>query len=371
MKFLDGVKIPTTQFVRAINGADYLPWATAVALAGRPQQRVVTFEGRPLLAFFGGGIVGIEQEGQQVFLPVLAPNGAPVPADRISPRDVGDALMRCRAKAVALVNGVGLSLYAGFGGDALGFLKALGVKPDSDLSAAPSLQRDKGGKGAEYVPWAAALAAARITDPDFRWAVEWSEATDWSTGEIRRLPVMSAAGGYMVAVTVIYKGAAHTEWLPVMGVAAVKTARGERKMDHQPLAQPTVFDWNKAVMRCLAKAIAVASGYGLDAYSGEDLEALEEARTRIPQRQAKPAEAETEAAPSETESANDEAASADLVSALEAALPADAAKRQRLLAATAARGWVPKAPESVAELVAMSREAAQRILDALIAKAAA
>ncbi|RME56525.1 DUF1071 domain-containing protein [Candidatus Parcubacteria bacterium] len=191
-------------------------------------------------------------------------------------RDIGDSINRCRAKAVAMVNGVGLSLYAGYGDNVVGFIKALGVKPDTeDLSSVQPLLSQKGGRYAKpYLSWAAALAAMRITDPDSYWELEYSEFTDPETGEIVKAPVFRAGSGWMVGVTIHWRGISHTEWLPVMGVREVMTKNGPKKLDHQPITDPNINEWNTAVMRCLAKGIAIATGYGISVYAKEDIESL-------------------------------------------------------------------------------------------------
>ena len=77
--------------------------------------------------------------------------------------------------------------------------------------------------------------------------------------------------GWMVSVRVVYKGDEHTEWLPIM--TSFEPAQGDKE-GFQAMLEPTVADWNRAVMRCLAKAIAVASGYGLSIYADEVVSAL-------------------------------------------------------------------------------------------------
>jgi len=397
MKFIEGIKINAYNFTENINGATYLSWAAALALAGRPQQEVVLFGGRPFLPLFGGALVAVDspsgENRQRTWLPILGGNNAPIPLSAISPRDVNDAIMRCRAKAVAMVNGVGLSIYAGFDGDALGFIKALGVKPDSDLTQANPLTEEKGGGGAKYVPWAAALAAARITDQNFFWEVLEFDAINPETGEVSRLPACRVAGGWMVSVRVFYKGREHVEWLPVMGVAEVRTRNGVRKLDHQPLAEPTVFEWNRSVMRCLAKAIAVATGYGLGVYAGEDLAAIKAAQEASQRKPVKPAAdgaapAETAQAPAEaaqqadgsdaapeaetgTDAVTSENGSTELLAALRkemGAMPPQT--RERVLRGVLMRGWVSTQPASIEALVTNHPDAARKLLDALRAKRA-
>jgi hypothetical protein len=275
MDFVQGIKVQFKSLVTEANGQSYIPWAAALAVAGRPQQTVALFRGKPAMSLLGGAVVAVDQGGQRTWLPILDARNNTVPADQLTSRDVGDTLNRARAKAIAMVSGVGLGLYAGFE-DAAAFLRALNVRPDSDLTEVEPLVKKKGGKsGAGYVSWAAALAAARITDPTFQWEVIEYEFTDASTGEIVHRPYVPIGQTYMVGVKAVYQGLEHVEMLPVMGVVETEVRGEKKKRDHQPLTNPTAHDWNRAVMRCLAKAIAVVSGYGLNVYAKSDLDALE------------------------------------------------------------------------------------------------
>jgi len=60
MDFLEGIKIPTADFIEKVNGAAYISWAAALGLAGRPQQEVALFSGRPFLPLFGGAVVAVD-----------------------------------------------------------------------------------------------------------------------------------------------------------------------------------------------------------------------------------------------------------------------------------------------------------------------
>lgn len=279
IQFLKGVKASVKGLVYDVQGSQYLPWASAVALAGRPKLDVVTFGGLPYLPFFGGAAVAVEAEGdggvQRVWLPVLSQSKLPVSIEKLDARDINDSLSRAKAKAIALTYGVGLSLYAGYGEDVLAFLKGISVTPDSDLATVePAVSQKPGKSASSYVDWCTAYAAAKITDPTFRFDVRMFENIDPETGEVRLIPAKAVNGGWMVAVDLTYKGQSATEWLPIMGFQEVQTKNGPKKMDHQPLANPSVFDWNKAVMRCLTRGIACLTGYGLSVYAGEDVMSL-------------------------------------------------------------------------------------------------
>jgi hypothetical protein len=100
-----------------------------------------------------------------------------------------------------------------------------------------------------YLSWAWAWAEVLKIDPAARWtAHEWNST-----------PVMYLKNGTaMVKVSVEIKGDIKTCVLPVM--------------DHRNRAvvDPDAFQANTAIMRCLAKAIAMF-GLGLYIYAGEDL----------------------------------------------------------------------------------------------------
>lgn len=283
--FKEGVKTPLKGLVEekpAPKGSgkatlSYLSWATAVALADRPSLVTVMDKGLPYRNLFGGVYVSVACEGLEIPLPVLDNKNQPVSESRMNVRDLNDTISRCRAKAIAFQTGVGLALYAGYGDDTVGFIKACGVVPDADLSKVQPLEKDKSKKGFDgYVPWPAAWMAAKLTDPDATFRVceytntlyGFNPETGEAIPEQMVMPALSVAGGWMVGVEITYKGVTHTELLPIMGTVEVNG----KKRNHVPLDNPTVFDWNTAVMRCLAKGIAVVSGYGLSVYAGEDVE---------------------------------------------------------------------------------------------------
>lgn len=271
MGFFENVSVNTSPETKG-DGLAYLPWAHALALAGRPEHTLVMYGDKPYMEVFGGGVVVVQIGSQLTWLPVLDKQNRPISVGHITSRDISDTYQRCRTKGIATTLGIGMSLYAGFGGDGQKFVAELGLTPDSDLAVAKAITRKKG--DTEYLDWASALAAARITDPAFHWSVVMHRSVvDMSTGEVVDvdLPYLKVGNTFMVAVEVSYKGRRHTEWLPIMGVLPVKTRYGVKRLDHQPLVTPNAFDWHRSVKRCLAKAISVASGYGLAVYAGEDL----------------------------------------------------------------------------------------------------
>lgn len=103
-----------------------------------------------------------------------------------------------------------------------------------------------------YLSWAWAWTTALQADPTATWEVKLFQETG-ST-----VPYLSINGTAMVFVTATMFGKAMTCQLPVM--------------DHRNKAilNPDAFAVNTAIMRCLAKSLAL-HGLGLYIYSGEDL----------------------------------------------------------------------------------------------------
>ena len=106
-----------------------------------------------------------------------------------------------------------------------------------------------------YLSWAWAWAEVLKVDPGARWtAHEWDNS-----------PVMVLRNGTaMVKVSVEIKGDIKTCILPVMDNR------------NKAIVDPDAFAVNTAIMRCLAKAIAM-HGLGLYIYAGEDLPESEKA----------------------------------------------------------------------------------------------
>ena len=106
-----------------------------------------------------------------------------------------------------------------------------------------------------YLSWAWAWAEVLKVDPGARWtAHEWDNS-----------PVMYLRNGTaMVKVSVEIKGDIKTCILPVMDNR------------NRAIVDPDAFAVNTAIMRCLAKAIAM-HGLGLYIYAGEDLPEAEKA----------------------------------------------------------------------------------------------
>jgi hypothetical protein len=106
-----------------------------------------------------------------------------------------------------------------------------------------------------YLSWAWAWAEVLKVDPGARWT-----AHEWDNN-----PVMYLRNGTaMVKVSVEIKGDIKTCILPVMDNR------------NRAIVDPDAFAVNTAIMRCLAKAIAM-HGLGLYIYAGEDLPEAEKA----------------------------------------------------------------------------------------------
>jgi hypothetical protein len=106
-----------------------------------------------------------------------------------------------------------------------------------------------------YLSWAWAWAEVLKIDPSARWT-----AHEWADRPAMYLPDGSA----MVKVSVEIKGDIKTCVLPVMDNR------------NKAIQNPDAFAVNTAIMRCLAKAIAM-HGLGLYIYAGEDLPEAEKA----------------------------------------------------------------------------------------------
>lgn len=102
----------------------------------------------------------------------------------------------------------------------------------------------------------------------------------------KQLPYVFDEGtGYMVFTDVTINDLTHTMWLPVMD-SANKTMKStsytyNTKFKKDILVEAaTMFDVNKAIMRCLVKNLAMF-GLGLYIYSGEDLPEIETEKISI------------------------------------------------------------------------------------------
>ena len=129
--------------------------------------------------------------------------------------------------------------------------------------------------GLTYLSWAWAWAEVKKAFPEANYTIE----------KFNGLPyVYDENTGYMVYTTVTIEGITHEMWLPVMDGAnkAMKakpytyTEKRYGKEESKTVAAATMFDVNKAIMRCLVKNLAMF-GLGLYIYAGEDLPESEQA----------------------------------------------------------------------------------------------
>lgn len=125
------------------------------------------------------------------------------------------------------------------------------------------------GKELTYLSWAWAWAEVKKRYPDANYEIE----------KFNGLPyVFDELTGYMVYTKVTIEGICHEMWLPVMNSNnkamkatpyTYKTKNGDKTVE-----AATMFDINKAIMRCLTKNLAMF-GLGLYIYAGEDIPEVE------------------------------------------------------------------------------------------------
>lgn len=120
--------------------------------------------------------------------------------------------------------------------------------------------------GLTYLSWAWAWAEFKKVCPDATYEIVKQE---------NGLPyAYDPNTGYMVYTRVTACGVTHEMWLPVMdsGNNAMKAEPYEvsTKYKTYDVSAATMFDVNKAIMRCLTKNLAMF-GLGLYIYAGEDL----------------------------------------------------------------------------------------------------
>lgn len=135
-------------------------------------------------------------------------------------------------------------------------------------------------EGLTYLSWAWAWAEVLKAHPDATYTV-WKDE--------RNLPyAYDPATGYMVYTTVTIEGITREMWLPVMD-SKNKTMKAEAytystKYGNKTVEPATMFDVNKAIMRCLTKNLAMF-GLGLYIYAGEDLPDTEDEASATPKQE--------------------------------------------------------------------------------------
>jgi Protein of unknown function (DUF1071) len=99
-----------------------------------------------------------------------------------------------------------------------------------------------------YLSWPYAVAQLRLADP----------AAFWEVRRFDGLPFLKTETGFFVEVAVTVQGVTLSQIHPVLD--------GKNR----PIFEPTAFDINTSIQRCLVKAIAL-HGLGLGVYAGEDM----------------------------------------------------------------------------------------------------
>jgi hypothetical protein len=99
-----------------------------------------------------------------------------------------------------------------------------------------------------FLSWPYAVAQLRLHEPTATWEVKRFDG----------MPFLRSETGYFVEVAVTVQGITLSQLHPVLD------------SKNRPIEQPTVFDINTSIQRCLVKAIAL-HGLGLYIYAGEDL----------------------------------------------------------------------------------------------------
>ena len=122
------------------------------------------------------------------------------------------------------------------------------------------------GKELTYLSWAWAWSEVKKRYPDANYEIEKGPYGLPYFGDPKI--------GYMVYTKVTIQGVTHEMWLPVMD-GANNPLKGEpyvkkTKYKDVTVSAMTMFDANKAVMRCLTKNLAMF-GLGLYIYAGEDI----------------------------------------------------------------------------------------------------
>jgi len=107
--------------------------------------------------------------------------------------------------------------------------------------------------GFSYLSWPFAVAQLRLADP----------AAFWEVRRFEGLPYLRTETSYFVEVVVTVEGITLSQIHPVLD------------SKNRSLLEPTAFDINTSIQRCLVKAIAL-HGLGLYIYAGEDLPNSEE-----------------------------------------------------------------------------------------------
>ena len=131
----------------------------------------------------------------------------------------------------------------------------------------------------KYLSWSHAWAEALKADPAATFHVDTFQRADGTT-----VPYMDVNGYAMVWVRVTVFGKEMTCFLPVMNSKndPIKIAgrKYKDKYGNERLEEIDSFNVNTAIMRCMAKALAL-HGLGLNIYAGEDLPMAESTEEEV------------------------------------------------------------------------------------------
>ncbi|MBQ6143257.1 MAG: DUF1071 domain-containing protein [Clostridia bacterium] len=122
--------------------------------------------------------------------------------------------------------------------------------------------------GLSYLSWPFAWSEVKKIFPDANYKVKLF-------GENNLPYVYDESTGYMVFTSVTINDLTHEMWLPVMdnsnkSMKSVKYTYDTNYRKNVPVGPASMFDINKAIMRCLVKNLSMF-GLGLYIYAGEDL----------------------------------------------------------------------------------------------------
>ena len=153
-------------------------------------------------------------------------------------------------------------------------LNAINVNEHIEKKKTGEKNTDGTEKTLSYLSWVWAWGQVKQLYPDASYEVRhWGDKPYLNDDQL----------GIMVETSVTINGETITMWLPVMDSKnkamkeqpyTYKTKYGDKTVD-----AATMFDINKAIMRCLAKNIAMF-GLGLYIYAGEDLPEEEAAQAK-------------------------------------------------------------------------------------------
>lgn len=151
--------------------------------------------------------------------------------------------------------------------------------------------KDTGSTKLTYLSWAWAWAEVKKKFPDATYEIVKFDGIPY---------VYDPLTGFMVYTTVTIGGITHEMWLPVMdgNNRAMKAEAYQIQTKYKTISVPpaTMFDVNKAIMRCLTKNLAMF-GLGLYIYAGEDLPETEDEGTPAPAKKVAKPKAEPTPAP--------------------------------------------------------------------------